>query len=78
MLSRIAIVLIGAIAPMVATSLVAPPVSSAQRCGTGTVYDAGSDSCVAAQPPPPPPPAIPPGVTVCPPIPFVGICFPVS
>lgn len=67
------------------TVAVAPAVSSAAECGPGTVYDAPSDTCVVAPapanwnapPPPPPAPALPP-ISICPPIPFVAVCFPVS
>lgn len=59
-------------------TIATPGVGSAVECGWGTVYDAPSNSCVAA--PAPPPPAAPPpawngditpyfGVGVCVPIP---------
>ena len=53
----------------------------AAECGAGTVYDPQRDACVLAPPappplPPPPPPA-PLGISICLPIPFVPICFPV-
>lgn len=36
-------------------TVVWPAVSSATECGWGTVYDAPSNTCVAAPAPPPPP-----------------------
>lgn len=61
-------------------TVVAPGVSSAAECGWGTVYDAPSNSCVAAPPPPAPPAAwngdLTPyfSVGICAPIPFVSLC----
>lgn len=57
----------------------------AVECGYGTVFDAPSNSCVAAPAPPPPPPPPPPpawngditpyfSVGICAPIPFVSLC----
>ena len=40
-------------APLVFVTLVSPGVSRAAECGQGTVYDAPSNTCVAAQQPPP-------------------------
>jgi hypothetical protein len=60
-----------------------PATSSAAECGPGTIYDAPTNSCLAAPPPPPPPPPPPlwngdptPGfsIGVCAPIPFVSLC----
>jgi hypothetical protein len=67
-----------AVAPLAFATIVTPGVGNAVECGWGTVYDAPSNSCVAA--PAPPPPAPPPpawngditpyfGVGVCVPIP---------
>lgn len=65
----------------------APAVAGAAECGAGTVYDPPSDTCVVAPaspppadwnaPPPPPGPAMPP-LSICPPIPFVPVCFPLN
>src|SRR6185312_5557318 len=55
------------LAPLAFVTLVSPGVSRAAECGQGTVYDAPSNTCVAAQQPPPtpvaaeqPPPTPPP------------------
>ena len=77
---RLAVIVVAALAPLVYVTLVIPGVSSAVECGFGTVYDAPSNTCVAAPLPPPPPPPPPPpawngditpgfGVGVCVPIP---------
>ncbi|BBZ35675.1 hypothetical protein MCNF_42800 [Mycolicibacterium confluentis] len=74
-----------AVVPIAFVTLIAPATSSAAECGPGTVYDAPTNSCVAAPPPPPPPPAPPPpawngditpyfSVGICAPIPFVSLC----
>lgn len=66
------------VGPLAFATIVTPGVGNAVECGWGTVYDAPSNSCVAA--PAPPPPAPPPpawngditpyfGVGVCVPIP---------
>jgi hypothetical protein len=73
---RLAIILAAALAPLAFVTLVSPGVSNAD-CGFGTVYDAASDSCVAApQPTPPPPGDLTPGFSAgfCAPVPFVSIC----
>lgn len=89
---RAAFVVPAALAAMAGGSLVAPAIGSAAQCGAGTVYDAPTDMCVAAPAPagwdapppapaPPPPSVLPPGmapVQICPPIPFVAVCFPVN
>jgi hypothetical protein len=68
------------VTPLGAAVLVWPAVGHATECGYGTVYDAPSNTCVAAGPPPPPPPAwngdITPyfSVGICAPVPFVSIC----
>jgi hypothetical protein len=79
---RLAIIGAAAIAPLGFVTVISPGVSSATECGQGTVFDAPSDTCVAAQlpPPPPPPPAwngdLTPyfSVGICAPIPFVSLC----
>ena len=72
-----------AVLPVAFVTLIAPATSSAAECGPGTVYDAPTNTCVAAPlppPPPPPPPAwngdITPyfSVGICAPIPFVSLC----
>lgn len=83
---RSAIVVSAALAAF-AGAVAVPAVSTAAECGPGTVYDAASNLCVlpsaapaqwnAPPPPPPPPPGIPP-ISICPPIPFVAVCFPVN
>ena len=77
---RLPIMVAVALAPLAFVILV-PGVSYAAECGQGTVYDVGSDACVAAeQPPPPPPPPAWNGPTpwvsasICAPIPFVSLC----
>lgn len=72
-------------------ALAVPAVGAAAECGPGTVYDPPSNQCVIApapvaqwNAPPPPPPAAPPPapalppISICPPIPFVAVCFPVN
>jgi hypothetical protein len=77
---RAAAVSVAAFGALAFATIVTPGVSGAVDCGWGTVYDAPSNSCVAAPAPPPPPPAwngdITPyfSVGVCAPIPFVAIC----
>ncbi len=74
-----------ALAPFGAFAVISPGISSAAECGAGTVYDAPSNTCVAAPLPPAPPPPPPPppawngptpyvSVGVCAPIPFVSLC----
>jgi hypothetical protein len=90
---RAALVFPAAFAVLAGGTVIAPAIGHAAVCGPGTVYDAPTDMCVAAPAPaawnaPPPPPAappppsvLPPGmppVQICPPIPFVAVCFPVS
>jgi hypothetical protein len=75
---RLAILFAIALAPLAFVTLVSPGVSKAD-CAVGTVWDPGSNTCVAPGPPPPPPPV---PVTMCigAPVPFVpmGWCFPVG
>jgi hypothetical protein len=68
-----------AVAPLAFVTVVSPPAGNAAECGAGTVFDAPTNTCVAAAlpPPPPPPPGDPtPGFSlgVCAPIPFVALC----
>ncbi|CAN3130135.1 Chitin-binding type-2 domain-containing protein [Mycobacterium sp. smrl_JER01] len=72
-----------ALAPLTALVLGSPGVAQAAECGVGTVYDAPTDTCVAAPVPPPPPPPPPPwngdptpgfSIGICAPIPFVSLC----
>jgi hypothetical protein len=77
------------LAALAGAAVVAPAVSNAVECGPGTVYDAPANMCVVAPPAPaqwnatppppapPPPPPLPP-ISICPPIPFVPVCFPVN
>jgi hypothetical protein len=89
MIHRLAIVIAAALAPLAFVTVMSPGVSNAVGCGQGTVYDTGSDTCVAAerppppdQPPPPPPPSPPAwngptpyvSASICAPIPFVSLC----
>lgn len=82
-----AIVVAGVLAVLASLTLVSPGRGNAAECGTGTVYDAPSDSCIAAAPLPLPPPPLPPpppawngdltpgfSVGICAPIPFVSLC----
>ncbi len=87
MIHRLAIVIAVAFAPLAFVILVSPGLSKATDCGFGTVYDPGSNTCVAAGPPPPPAPPPPPPPAYGPasmcigaPIPFVPMswCFPVG
>ncbi|EJZ11166.1 hypothetical protein [Mycolicibacterium vaccae] len=86
---RAVIVAAAASAPLAALVAVPPGVAQAAECGVGTVYDAPSNTCVAAPlppaplPPPPPPPPPPPwngdptpgfSIGICAPIPFVSLC----
>lgn len=85
---RTAAVLPAALAAFAGAAAVAPAVGNAAECGPGTVYDMASNMCVVAPAPaawdaggPPPAPAPPPGlppIQICPPIPFVAVCFPVN
>ena len=90
---RSAIAVPVALSALLGLAAVTPAVGNAAQCGPGTVYDAPTDMCVAAPataaqwdaappppgqaPAPPPPPALPP-ISICPPIPFVAVCFPVN
>jgi hypothetical protein len=71
------------LAPFASLILVMPGRAAATECGWGTVFDAPSNSCVAAPLPPPPPPPPPAwngdptpyfSVGICAPIPFVSLC----
>lgn len=68
---------------LAAVPLAWPAVGNAAECGAGTVFDAATNTCVAAEAPPPPPPPPPVwngditpyfSVGVCAPIPFVSVC----
>jgi hypothetical protein len=83
LVQRVAVAAATAFAPLLFVTVVAPAVGNAAECGPGTVYDAPTNSCVAAPAPPPPPPPPPPwngdptpgfSVGVCAPIPFVALC----
>jgi hypothetical protein len=74
-LLKLEIIAASSLAPLTVVTL---PTASAAECGWGTVYDAPTNSCVAAPPPPAPPPPPPAwngdltpgfGVGVCVPIP---------
>jgi hypothetical protein len=69
---RLAIIGVTAFAALAFGTVVAPGVSNAVECGWGTVYDAPSNSCVAA--PAPPPPAWNGDIT---PYFGVGVCVPI-
>ncbi len=82
---RLTAVGVCALAPVVFMAVTTAGVASAVECGVGTVFDAPSNSCVAAPAPPPPPPPPPPpawngditpyfSVGICAPIPFVSLC----
>lgn len=80
---RAVIVAAAASAPLAALVAVPPGVAQAAECGVGTVYDAPSNTCVAAPLPPAPPPPPPPwngdptpgfSIGICAPIPFVALC----
>jgi hypothetical protein len=77
------IVVAAVLVPLTSLTLVSPGRGNAAECGWGTVYDAPSNSCVAAPLPPPPPPPPPAwngdltpyfSVGICAPIPFVSLC----
>lgn len=82
---RLTTTIMAAIASLAVVTVISPAVGNATECGMGTVYDAPSNTCVAAQVPPPPPPPPPPpawngditpyfSVGICAPIPFVSLC----
>jgi len=83
-IERLAVVVAAALMAFATAALVSPAISSATECGAGTVYDAPSNTCVAAGPPPPQPAPPPPAwngditpyfsVGICAPVPFVSIC----
>ena len=86
LIHRLAIIVAAALAPLALVTLVSQGVSNAAECGFGTVFDPGTNTCVAAlpPPPPPPPPPAPPAwngditpyfsVGICAPVPFVSVC----
>ena len=80
---RLAMIGAAALAPLALVTVVSPGVSNAAECGSGTVFDPPSNTCVAAPLPPPPPPPPPAwngdltpyfSVGICAPIPFVSLC----
>jgi hypothetical protein len=58
-------------------TIATPGIGSAAECGWGTVYDAPSNSCVAAPAPPPPPPPPPAWNGDITPYFSVGTCVPI-
>ncbi|PEG41398.1 hypothetical protein CQY20_04855 [Mycolicibacterium agri] len=74
---RLAIVGAMTLAPLAFATILTPGVSGAVECGYGTVYDAPSNSCVAAPPPPPPPPPPPAWNGDITPYFGVGVCVPI-
>ena len=85
MYRRLAFAGVCGFAPLLFVVTTPAAVSNAAECGAGTVFDAPSNSCVAAPAPPPPPPPPPPpawngditpyfSVGICAPIPFVSLC----
>lgn len=77
---RLAVIFASALAPLAFVILVSPGLSKATDCGFGTVYDPGSNTCVAAGPPAPAPAPGPASMCIGAPIPFVPLswCFPVG
>jgi hypothetical protein len=77
---RLAILGAVTLVPLSCVTVISPGTSYATECGQGTVFDAPSNTCVAAWAPPPPPPPWngdpTPGfsVGICAPIPFVALC----
>jgi len=80
---RLAIIITTTALPLASVTAISPGVGNAVECGTGTVFDPPTNTCVAAPlppPPPPPPPAWNGDITpyfsigICAPIPFVSIC----
>ncbi|MGH3644142.1 MAG: hypothetical protein ACRDUX_34575 [Mycobacterium sp.] len=82
-IQRVAVAGAGVLTPLAFVTIVSPSVSNATECGLGTVFDAPSNTCIAAALPPPPPPPPPAwngdptpyfSVGICAPIPFVSLC----
>jgi hypothetical protein len=82
---RFAVVVAAVFTALVAATVIWPAVGKAAECGAGTVFDAASNTCVAAEAPPPPLPPPPPpawngditpyfSVGICAPVPFVSVC----
>jgi hypothetical protein len=73
---RLVVICAAALAPLAFVTVFSPGVGYAAECGWGTVFDAPSNSCVAAPAPAPPPPApawngdLTPGFGV-------GVCVPI-
>jgi hypothetical protein len=63
---RLGATIVAGLAPFAVVTVVSPAVGNAAECGQGTVYDAGSNTCIVAQAAlplqaqPPPPGALPP------------------
>jgi hypothetical protein len=74
---RLATAGVAAVAPLAFATIVAPGVGNAVECGRGTVYDAPSNSCVAAPAPPPPAPPPPAWNGDITPYFGVGVCLPI-
>jgi hypothetical protein len=81
--SRSAILGVASFTPLLFMTVATPGIGNAIECGYGTVFDAPSNTCVAAPAPPPPPPPPPAwngditpyfSVGICAPIPFVSLC----
>jgi hypothetical protein len=79
----VAMIAAAALAPLALVTVVSPGASNAAECGSGTVFDPPSNTCVAPPLPPPPPPPPPAwngdltpyfSVGICAPIPFVSLC----
>ncbi|ORB29416.1 hypothetical protein MPP7335_05131 [Mycolicibacterium parafortuitum] len=85
---RTAALVMSALMPLTALSVMMPASAGATECGPGTVYDPATDTCVAA-PAPAPEPAPPPAPEPAPPPPpppwngdptpgfSIGICAPI-
>jgi hypothetical protein len=68
-----------ALAPFGFVTVITPGVSRAVECGFGTVFDAPTNTCVAAPAPPPPAPPPPPPAWNGDVTPYfsVGVCVPI-
>lgn len=74
---RVAVIGAAVIAPFAFATIATPGVSAAVECGWGTVYDAPSNTCVAAPAPPPPAPPPPAWNGDITPYFSVGACVPI-
>ncbi len=77
MVRRLAIVGVCGFAPLAFIPVTTSGVASAVECGYGTVFDAPSNTCVAAPAPPPPPPPPPAWNGDITPYFSVGACVPI-